>query len=89
MRRSPTSTRRACRTGKGPLRRYMRDAALAAAADADVVLLLIDATDKRGRLPDRLDDADAAGLGDAARKKPVIIGAQQGRSRRASPSCCR
>src|SRR5689334_25346798 len=31
--------------GRGPLRRYMRDAALAAASDADVVLLMIDATD--------------------------------------------
>ncbi len=61
-------------TGKGPLRRYMRDATFAAAADADVVLLLIDATDKKGRLPDRLGDADAAGLGEAALRKPVIIG---------------
>ncbi|HSN25474.1 MAG TPA: GTPase Era [Kofleriaceae bacterium] len=61
-------------TGTGPLRRYMRDATFAAAADADVVLLLIDATDKKGRLPDRLGDADAAGLGEAALKKPVIIG---------------
>jgi len=61
-------------TGKGPLRRYMRDAALAAASDADLVLLLIDATDKRGRLPGRLDDEDAAGLGATALKKPVIIG---------------
>src|SRR5512143_4238944 len=40
--------------GRGPLRRYMRDAALAAAADADVVLLLVDATDRRGRMPERL-----------------------------------
>jgi len=61
-------------TGKGPLRRFMRESALAAAADADVVLLLLDATDKRGRLPDRLDDPDAAGLGQSALKKPVIIG---------------
>ena len=38
--------------GRGPLRRHMRDAALAAAADADVVLLLVDATDRRGRMPD-------------------------------------
>jgi GTP-binding protein Era len=38
--------------GRGPLRRYMRDAALAAASDADVVLLLVDATDPRGRMPD-------------------------------------
>src|ERR1700691_887822 len=35
--------------GRGRLRRDMRDAALAAAADADVVLLLVDATDRRGR----------------------------------------
>ena len=38
--------------GRGPLRRYMRDAALAAASDADVVLMLVDATDRRGRMPD-------------------------------------
>src|SRR6185295_10076509 len=43
--------------GRGPLRRYMRDAAIAAADDADVVLLLIDATDRRGRLPDRIAEA--------------------------------
>ena len=60
--------------GKGPLRRYMREAALAAAADADVVLLLIDAMDRRGRLPDRLGEPDAVGLGDTARKKPIIVG---------------
>ncbi len=60
--------------GKGPLRRYMREAALAAAADADVVLLLIDATDRRGRLPERLGEPDAIGLGDTARTKPIIIG---------------
>src|SRR5215467_7098749 len=46
--------------GRGPLRRYMRDAAIAAAEDADVVLLLVDATDRRGRLPDRLGEADLA-----------------------------
>jgi GTP-binding protein Era len=60
--------------GKGPLRRYMRDAALAAAADADVVLILIDAMDRRGRLPERLGEPDAVGLGDTARKKPIIVG---------------
>src|SRR5262245_29090197 len=60
--------------GKGPLRRYMRDAALAAADDADVVLLLIDATDRRSRSPERLADADAAGLGDASRRHPTVIG---------------
>ena len=35
--------------GKGPLRRYMRDASVAAANDADVVLLLVDGLDRRGR----------------------------------------
>ena len=59
--------------GKGPLRRYMREAAFAAAADADVVLLIVDATDRRGRIPDRLADDDARGLGDASRAKPLVI----------------
>ena len=54
--------------GKGPLRRYMRDAALAAASDADVVLLLVDATDRRGRQP------DTAGLDRVSREHPIIIG---------------
>src|SRR3954470_10414440 len=52
--------------GRGPLRRYMREAALAAAADADVVLVLVDATDRRGRMPQRLAEEDVAALGDAA-----------------------
>jgi GTP-binding protein Era len=60
--------------GRGPLRRYMREAALAAAADADVVLLLIDATDRRGRMPDRLAEPDTAALGDASRSRPIVIG---------------
>ena len=59
--------------GSGPLRRYMRDAALAAATDADVVLLLVDATDRKGRVPERLAEPDAAGLGDASRAKPLVI----------------
>ncbi|TMQ10338.1 MAG: GTPase Era [Deltaproteobacteria bacterium] len=60
--------------GRGPLRRYMRDAALAAADDADVVLLLVDSTDRRGRVPERLAEADAAALGDASRRHPIVIG---------------
>jgi GTP-binding protein Era len=52
----------------------MRDAAIAAADDADVVLLLVDATDYRGRLPDRLAEADAVALGDASRAHPIVIG---------------
>ena len=59
--------------GSGPLRRYMREAALAAAQDADVVMLLLDATDKRGRLPERLAEADASALGEASRAHPVVI----------------
>jgi GTPase len=60
--------------GRGPLRRYMRDAALAAASDADVVLLLIDATHKRGRMPAFLDEDDARGLGDVSKARPIVIG---------------
>jgi GTP-binding protein Era len=59
--------------GNGPLRRYMRDAAIAAADDADVVLLLLDATDRRGRLPGRLAETDASALGAASRSHPVVI----------------
>ena len=59
--------------GRGPLRRYMRDAALAAAADADVVLLIVDATDRKGRMPDRMKDDDVIGLGDAAKSHPMIV----------------
>jgi GTP-binding protein Era len=60
--------------GKGPLRRYMRDAAIGAAHDADVVLLLVDATDKRGRVPGRLTDPDISALGHAARSHPYVVG---------------
>ncbi|MGE0870977.1 MAG: GTPase Era [Kofleriaceae bacterium] len=60
--------------GRGPLRRHMRDAAIAAAADADVVLMLVDATDRRGRVPDRLAEDDARALGDASRAHPLVIG---------------
>jgi GTP-binding protein Era len=58
--------------GHGPLRRYMRDAAITAAADADVVLLLIDAAHRYGRQPERLLD-DAAPLKDASGGHPIII----------------
>jgi GTPase len=59
--------------GTGPLRRYMREAALAAAADADVVLLIVDATDRRGRTPERLAEDDARSLGEATRTHPIVI----------------
>jgi len=60
--------------GKGPLRRYMRDAAIAAAHDADVVLYLVDATDRRGARPGRLHDEDIVALGHAARAHPLVVG---------------
>jgi GTP-binding protein Era len=60
--------------GRGPLRRYMRDAALAAAADADVVLVLVDATDRRGRTPERMAEPDSAPLGAASRAHPIVVG---------------
>jgi len=60
--------------GRGPLRRYMREAAIAAAADADVVLVLVDATDRRGRTPERMAEPDSAPLGDASRAHPIVIG---------------
>ena len=60
--------------GRGPLRRYMRNGAIGAAADADVVLLLVDATDRRGRMPERLAEPDAAALGDASRSHPIVVG---------------
>jgi GTP-binding protein Era len=59
--------------GRGPLRRYMRDAAIAAAADADVVLLLVDATDRRGRMPQRMSEQDAVALAEASRAHPLIV----------------
>ncbi|MBX3157979.1 MAG: GTPase Era [Deltaproteobacteria bacterium] len=61
--------------GRGPLRRYMREASLAAAAEADVVLLLVDAMDRRGRAPDRFSEADVAPLvpkGEGV--TPIVVG---------------
>ncbi|NVB83929.1 MAG: GTPase Era [Kofleriaceae bacterium] len=59
--------------GRGPLRRYMREASIAAAADADVVLLIVDALDRKGRMPERMTEADAVGLGDASKAHPLIV----------------
>src|SRR5687768_3769522 len=59
--------------GRGPLRRYMRDAAIAAAVDADVVLLIVDATHRNGRMPQRMAESDAQALGDAAKAHPLIV----------------
>jgi len=58
--------------GRGPLRRYMRDATLGATADADVVVLVVDASDKRHRTPEQLAAADAA-FGDAVRARPIVV----------------
>jgi GTP-binding protein Era len=60
--------------GRGPLRRYMQDAAVAAAGDADAVLMLIDVTDSRGRNPGRLREGDAQPLAEALRAHPAVIG---------------
>jgi GTP-binding protein Era len=59
--------------GQGPLRRYMRETALAAASDADIVLLIVDATDRKGRRPERLAEPDAVGLGEASRAHPLLV----------------
>lgn len=60
--------------GKGPLRRYMRDAATAAASDSDLTLLLVDGLDRKGRIPQRLSEPDAAALSEAvAANKPLVV----------------
>jgi GTPase len=59
--------------GTGALRRFMRDQAVAAAADCDVVLLVIDASENRARRPDRLAEADAAPIVEACRRAPVVV----------------
>lgn len=59
--------------GHGPLRRYMQRAAVMSAADADVVLMLVDATYKAGRMPDRLAADDTRALADASKDHPIII----------------
>ena len=59
--------------GKGALRRFMRDQALGAVSDSDVTLLVIDASDRRGRDPARLAEPDAADLATAASGQAVIV----------------
>jgi GTP-binding protein Era len=59
--------------GKGPLRRYMRDASVSAASDADVLLLLVDGLDRRGRIPSRLAEPDAAALAHAVGSHPIVV----------------
>jgi GTPase len=59
--------------GKGPLRRFMRDEAIAAASDCDVVLLVIDASDLNARRPSRLDRPDAQVLAARVAAHPAVI----------------
>ena len=59
--------------GRGPLRQFMRDEALDAAAACDVALLVVDATDRRGRMPARLGDDDAVALARVVGAHPVVI----------------
>ena len=71
----------------GPLRRYMRDTAIAAATDADVVLVLVDATDSRaGPRPARRAGRRGAGT-PRARTRSSSASTRSIASR--SPSCCR
>jgi GTPase len=59
--------------GKGALRRFMRDQALGAAGECDVALYVVDASDARGRGPDRLAQPDAAELAAAVAGVPVVV----------------
>jgi GTPase len=59
--------------GRGALRKYMREMALAAASDADVVLLIVDATFRNGRMPERMNEADTLGISDASKSRPMIV----------------
>lgn len=59
--------------GRGPLRKYMQKAAISAAQDANVVLLLVDATYRNGRMPDRMSKADTEGLRNASYAHPLIV----------------
>ncbi|MBA3461774.1 MAG: GTPase Era [Deltaproteobacteria bacterium] len=60
--------------GKGPLRRYMRDASTSAASDADVILLLVDGTHRNGRVPSFLSQPEAAALAHATGTgRPLIV----------------
>jgi GTPase len=59
--------------GRGALRKYMREMALAAAADADVVLLIVDATYRNGRMPERMNESDTLAIGDVSKTRPFIV----------------
>jgi GTP-binding protein Era len=59
--------------GKGALRRFMRDQAINAATECDVALYVADASDARGRVPDRLAQPDAAELLSATAGIPLVV----------------
>ncbi len=61
--------------GKGGLREFMRDEALAAAADCDVALLMIDVASPGQRTPTLLKESGAAALTEALEqvKVPVVL----------------
>ena len=59
--------------GKGALRRFMRDEALAAAADGDVALLVVDASEGRAARPGRLAEPDAAELLGAVADAQLVV----------------
>jgi GTPase len=57
------------------LRRYMHEQTLAAAGDADVALLVVDATEREQTAPDRLAEADRRAIDEilATVKAPVVL----------------
>ncbi len=59
--------------GTGALRRHMREEALHAASECDLALLVLDATDRRGRIPSRLAEQDATALAAAIQQVPLVI----------------
>jgi GTP-binding protein Era len=59
--------------GKGPLRRFMRDQAITAAGDCDVALLVLDASDRTSRTPERLAKPDAEALAARVTGRPVVV----------------
>jgi GTP-binding protein Era len=59
--------------GQGPLRKFMREEAIAAASDCDVALLVVDASDGATRHPERLTQPDAQALAAGVRAHPAVI----------------
>ncbi len=61
--------------GESALRRYMHDQTLAAAGEADIALLLIDAAEREQAAPDRMGDADRRAIDEilGAIGAPVVL----------------